>query len=116
MSMKDMEEGKLYLIMAKSMLESLAGMIFMGKVSFMIGKAMFCMMDSGEEVKNGISDCLISLAFCSIEISSHFSNFLFIKEILRSKSIVYIEASFIFKGIEVHFIIIDNFMFSGLDK
>ena len=33
------------------MLESLAGMIFMGKVSFMIRKAMFCMMDSGEEEK-----------------------------------------------------------------
>ena len=64
MSTKDMEGVKLSLKMAESMLESLVGMIFMGKVSFMISRAMFCMMDSGEEVKNGINDYLISLSFC----------------------------------------------------
>ena len=111
MSMKDMEEVKLYMKMGESMWESLAGMTFMGKVSFMIRKAMFCMMDFGEEDKNGISDCLISLAFCSIEILSHFSNLLIINKIVRSKLLLISQAGFIFIKIKVYFFNTDNFMF-----
>ena len=63
MNTKNMEEENWFL-MEKSTLVSSVLMIFMEKEYFMIVKAIFSMMASGKEEKDGINDDFYS--FCSL--------------------------------------------------